>query len=205
MIAKEQIRHRADDDAALRHTTLTTPDGPFTIVSDDDAVLASGWTDDLDSLIALIHPDLRTEPRSGSDSAPGPGRESAAGTAAESVGVVHVLSRARQAVLDYYAGDHSAPDDVPVRQRSGPYRERAWGVLRDVGPAETLTYSAYAERTGRPSAVRAAAGACAYNAAALFVPCHRILRTDGGLGGFRYGTAIKESLLRRERQAASGS
>ncbi|MFP5311092.1 MAG: methylated-DNA--[protein]-cysteine S-methyltransferase, partial [Actinomycetes bacterium] len=51
---------------------------------------------------------------------------------------------------------------------------------------------------GNPRAVRAAASACAFNAAALFVPCHRVIRTDGSLGGFRWGLRIKESLLARE-------
>jgi methylated-DNA-[protein]-cysteine S-methyltransferase len=91
---------------------------------------------------------------------------------------------------------------VPVRQRSGPYRELAWDVLRGVEPGEKVTYAQYAARTGRPAAVRAAAGACAMNAAALFVPCHRVLRTDGSLGGFRYGLAVKESLLAREARPA---
>ena len=75
-------------------------------------------------------------------------------------------------------------------------------MLREVKEGERLTYSEYAARAGRPAAVRAAAGACAMNAAALFVPCHRILRTDGTLGGFRYGLPIKESLLARESSSA---
>ncbi|WP_261624222.1 methylated-DNA--[protein]-cysteine S-methyltransferase [Nesterenkonia marinintestina] len=164
-------------------TTLNTPDGPFTIIIGGGAVLASGWTDDAASLTALIHRELCT------------------GTGSQDDG--ELLGLARSAVEDYYAGDHSAPGRLPVRQRSGPYREHAWEVLRGVEPGHTLTYSDYAERTGNPAAVRAAAGACAHNAAALFVPCHRILRSDGGLGGFRYGTTIKESLLRRESRTPS--
>jgi methylated-DNA-[protein]-cysteine S-methyltransferase len=89
-----------------------------------------------------------------------------------------------------------------VRQRSGPYREHAWEVLRGVPAGDPVTYTEYADRTGRPAAVRAAAGACARNAAALFVPCHRVLRSDGTLGGFRYGLPVKESLLARERTVA---
>ncbi|GAB4086953.1 methylated-DNA--[protein]-cysteine S-methyltransferase [Myceligenerans cantabricum] len=164
------------------HTTrLTTPDGPFTLVTSDDAVLASGWTEDLDSLVALIHRSLLPAGAPGPSSSPG------------------VLDDAAAAVVAYYQGDHGAPARVPVRQASGEYRTHAWDVLRDVAPGARLTYTQYAARTGRPAAVRAAAGACAMNAAALFVPCHRVLRTDGTLGGFRYGLAIKESLLGRER------
>ncbi|WP_454850672.1 methylated-DNA--[protein]-cysteine S-methyltransferase [Promicromonospora soli] len=176
-------------------TTLTTPDGPFTILvsavpeaSDasggpaEEAVLAAGWTADLDALLGLVHPTLRP----------------ATGPVAEPSTPDGVLAEAADAVRAYYDGDHGAPGRVPVRQASGPFRTHAWDVLREVKAGERLTYSEYAVRAGRPAAVRAAAGACAMNAAALFVPCHRILRTDGTLGGFRYGLPIKESLLARE-------
>ncbi len=165
-----------------RSATFPTPDGPFTVVADDDAVLASGWTDDVDSLVALIHPTLR--PAEVAVVEPG----AAEGVLADAVAAVHA----------FYADDLDAPGRVPVRQRSGEFREHAWTVLRGIGPGEVATYTQYAERSGRPEAVRAAAGACAMNAAALFVPCHRVLRTDGTLGGFRYGLPIKESLLVRE-------
>jgi methylated-DNA-[protein]-cysteine S-methyltransferase len=166
-------------------TTLDTADGPFTIVADDGVVLASGWTDDVASLLALIHPEVlpaSTQVRLVDESA-----DDVAGPAA--------------AVRSYYAGDPAAVGQVPVRQRSGPYRQHAWEVLRTVSAGDRVTYTEYAGRTGRPAAVRAAAGACARNAAALFVPCHRVLRSDGTLGGFRYGLPIKESLLARERAA----
>lgn len=167
-------------------TTVDTPDGPFTIVADGGVVLASGWTDDVASLLVLIHPDLRPD---GADVL------AVAASAAD-------VSRPAAAVQAYYAGEVTAVGQVPVRQRSGPYREHAWQVLRDVPAGGPVTYTEYAHRTGRPAAVRAAAGACARNAAALFVPCHRVLRSDGTLGGFRYGLPIKESLLGRERTAA---
>jgi len=176
-------------------TTLTTPDGPFSILVGaeasgaagglaQEAVLASGWTADLDALLALVHPTVR-----GAVSAEQLDRPSTADG---------VLAEAADTVRAYYDGDHGAPGRVPVRQASGPFRTHAWDVLREVKAGERLTYSEYAVRAGRPAAVRAAAGACAMNAAALFVPCHRILRLDGTLGGFRYGLPIKEALLTRE-------
>lgn len=106
-----------------------------------------------------------------------------------------------EAVAAYYDGDLSAPSGTPVHQHSGGFRMHAWDTLRQVAPGEHITYSEYATRAGRPAAVRAAAAACALNAAALFVPCHRVLRTDGGLGGFRYGLVIKQRLLDRETPA----
>jgi methylated-DNA-[protein]-cysteine S-methyltransferase len=61
-----------------------------------------------------------------------------------------------------------------------------------------VTYAELAAKAGRPAAVRAAAGACGSNAAALFVPCHRVLRTGGALGGFRWGLDVKRWLLDHE-------
>jgi methylated-DNA-[protein]-cysteine S-methyltransferase len=157
-------------------STLDTPAGPFTAVVDDDgAVLASGWTADVDALLPLIHPTLRPSPRRVDD-----------------------LGAVGQAVLRYHAGDLSAVDAVPVRQRSGAFLEHAWDVLRTVPAGAPVSYAEYAAKAGRPAAVRAAAAACARNAAALFVPCHRVLRTDGTLGGFRWGVAVKRWLLDHE-------
>jgi methylated-DNA-[protein]-cysteine S-methyltransferase len=161
-------------------TTLDTPFGPFTAVVDDDgAVLASGWTDTPDTLLPLVHPTLR--PASVERGRPG------------AVG---------EAVRAYHEGELSAIDAVPVRQRSGPFREHAWDVLRAVPAGAPVTYTEYAAKAGRPSAVRAAAAACARNAAALFVPCHRVLRLDGSLGGFRWGLPVKQRLLAHEAPRA---
>jgi len=71
-------------------------------------------------------------------------------------------------------------------------------ALREVPAGPPVTYSELAERAGNVAAIRAAAACCAQNAAALFVPCHRVIRSNGELGGFRYGLDIKESLIDRE-------
>jgi methylated-DNA-[protein]-cysteine S-methyltransferase len=102
----------------------------------------------------------------------------------------------------FFAGDVAAIAEVPVRQRSGPFLEDAWDVLRTVPAGTPDTYASFAARCGRPTAVRAAANACARNAAALFVPCHRVLGSDGGLGGFRWGTPVKRRLLDHEARHA---
>jgi methylated-DNA-[protein]-cysteine S-methyltransferase len=181
-------------ETAALTTTLDTPDGPFTlVVAPDGAVLASGWTDDPAELVALVHPDLRPSEVATVPDDPAPGEDPVDGSP---------LAAAVAAVRDYYAGDVRAIDDVPVRQVSGPYRAHAWDVLRTVEAGDPVTYTRYAELSGRPAAVRAAASACATNAAALFVPCHRVLRTDGSLGGYRYGLDIKRSLLDRERRGS---
>lgn len=158
--------------------TVDTPDGPFTIIAEDDVVLASGWTDDVARLLHLIHPGLRPGTLEGVVDA----------------GLVALVEA-------YYDGDPTAPSRAAVKQRSGEFRMRAWDVLRDVPPGEPISYAEFATRIGNPRAVRAAASACATNAAALFVPCHRVLRSDGTLGGFGYGLGVKRSLLERELNA----
>jgi methylated-DNA-[protein]-cysteine S-methyltransferase len=163
-----------------RHATVATPPGPFTVVvtrgSDGrDVVLAGGWTDDVSVLLPVIHRSLRPVWVEEADSLP----------------VLDVVEA-------FVAGDLTAIDDVPVHQRSGPFLEDAWEVLRTVPAGQPDTYAAFAARCGRPAAVRAAANACARNAAALFVPCHRVLGSDGGLGGFRWGTPVKRWLLDHE-------
>lgn len=155
-----------------------TPAGPLTVVVDDDGVvLASGWTGELDDLLPLIAPSLRHagEARSRPE-----------------------LGAVTDAVAAYVAGDLGAIDAVEVRQRSGPFRTHAWDVLRRVPAGAPVTYAELAAKAGRPAAVRAAAGACGWNAAALFVPCHRVLRTGGALGGFRWGLDVKRWLLDHE-------
>ncbi|AEA23220.1 methylated-DNA--[protein]-cysteine S-methyltransferase [Pseudonocardia dioxanivorans] len=158
-------------------STIDTRIGPFTaVVADDGAVLASGWTGDVDDLLPLIHPSLR----------PADAR------------AVPDLGPVGKAVLAYHEGDLGVIDAVPVRQRSGPFLEHAWDVLRTVPAGGPVTYTEYATLSGRPAAIRAAASACARNAAALFVPCHRVLRLDGSLGGFRWGLPVKRALIAHE-------
>lgn len=157
--------------------TFTTPIGPLTVIARGHTVLAAGFTEDRDQLIGLMHPDLRDAAESDD-----PGTDVIAG-----------------AVAAYFNGDLAAIDSVKVHQRSGgDFIGHAWEVLRDVHTP--VTYTEYAKMTGRPAAVRAAAQACARNAAALFVPCHRVLRTDGSLGGYRYGVPVKRWLLDFEAQ-----
>jgi methylated-DNA-[protein]-cysteine S-methyltransferase len=166
--------------AIARHATIPTPPGPFTVVVDaDDVVLASGWTADPGELLPVIHPTLRPV---GSD-------------LVDDLAVLDVVEK-------FVAGDVTAIDGVPVRQRSGPFLTEAWEILRTVPAGHPDSYAAFAARCGRPTAIRAAANACARNAAALFVPCHRVLGSDGGLGGFRWGTPVKRWLLDHEAEHA---
>ncbi|GAC77911.1 methylated-DNA-[protein]-cysteine S-methyltransferase [Gordonia malaquae] len=160
---------------------VDTPDGRFTAIFDEDGVVyASGWTDDPAYLHNLVAPSLRGDALEDRD-----GREVIA------------------AVEAYYAGDLDAPSRIRVRQTSGPFLTAAWAALRQVPAGPPVTYTELAELAGNPAAIRGAASCCARNAAALFVPCHRVVRIGGALGGFRYGLDVKQSLIDREVAAAA--
>lgn len=162
----------------LRHQTLTTPIGPLTVVvSEAGAVRAAGFTGEVAELLTLIHPTLRTdrvEP-------------------AADVGPV------AEHVRSYFDGDRTALDHVVVDQHTGGvFMRHAWLVMREIKPGAPVTYSDFARLAGRPAAIRAAAAACARNPVALFTPCHRVLRLDGSLGGYRWGLPVKRALLDHE-------
>ncbi len=157
--------------------TLDTPDGAFTlVVGDDGRVLASGWSGDVEAVLARIRPSLRPP----------------------------VLAAGRTAAADavgaYYDGELDAILAVDVHQDGTPMQRAGWAALRRIAPGRPLTYTEFAAELGSPSAVRAAASICARNAPALFVPCHRVLRTGGALGGFAWGLEVKRSLLAREAE-----
>lgn len=157
--------------------TVTTPIGPFTtVVGADGAVLSAGWTADTTDLRNVIHTSLRpTELRHRDE-----------------------LGAVTDAVTAYHDGEVHAVDDIPVVQRSGEFLEHAWEILRTIEPGRPITYSEFAALAGRPDAPRGAAAACGRNAAALFVPCHRIVRIGGALGGFRWGLDVKRWLIAHE-------
>lgn len=88
--------------------------------------------------------------------------------------------------------------ELPLDIRGTAFQQKVWAALRRIPAGQTLSYAELAERIGDPKAVRAVAGACAANSLALLVPCHRIVRTDGALSGYRWGTERKRVLLQRE-------
>lgn len=89
--------------------------------------------------------------------------------------------------------------DLPLDVRGTAFQQRVWQALQNIPASATATYSEIAKRIGAPQAVRAVAGACAANALAVAIPCHRVVRTDGGLAGYRWGVERKRALLERER------
>jgi O-6-methylguanine DNA methyltransferase len=89
--------------------------------------------------------------------------------------------------------------DLPLDVRHGtPFQQRVWEALRAIPCGATMTYTALARRLGQPNGARAVATACAANAIALGIPCHRVLRADGTLSGYRWGVERKRLLLDKE-------
>jgi AraC family transcriptional regulator of adaptative response/methylated-DNA-[protein]-cysteine methyltransferase len=88
--------------------------------------------------------------------------------------------------------------DLPVDVHGTAFQARVWGALRDIPAGETRTYTEVANAIGSPSSVRAVARACATNKVALAIPCHRVIRSDGSLAGYRWGLTVKRSLLESE-------
>ncbi|MDH3295052.1 MAG: methylated-DNA--[protein]-cysteine S-methyltransferase [Acidimicrobiia bacterium] len=112
--------------------------------------------------------------------------------------VVKRLPLTDRAVADYFKGNISALDDIPVHQRGTELQHEIWSGLRSIPGGSTATYSELAATTSKPRAVRAAGTACGRNLVAPIVPCHRALRSDGSLGGYYYGLDVKRWLLDHE-------
>jgi len=171
----------ADD--AIAVTVLDTPIGPLSLLAHDGVLVGGGFTDDPAQLHVRLHPSLR----------------------ALSLAVTRPddLPWLVKPVRDYFGGDLGAPDAIPVRQPGTPIRQQFYAALRAVPAGTTVSYADLARQAGRPDAPRAAGAACAANLIAPVVPCHRVLRGDGSLGGYYYGLSRKEWLLHHEGSPGS--
>ncbi|HYM30637.1 MAG TPA: bifunctional DNA-binding transcriptional regulator/O6-methylguanine-DNA methyltransferase Ada [Candidatus Cybelea sp.] len=94
--------------------------------------------------------------------------------------------------------------ELPLDVRATAFQWRVWQALKEIPMGRTLTYKQIAEQLGQPTAARAVGHACATNPVALIVPCHRAVRGDGGLGGYRWGLGRKEKLIAAEREFGAG-
>lgn len=95
--------------------------------------------------------------------------------------------------------------NLPLDIRGTAFQQRVWQALREVPIGSRISYAELAQRVGMPKAVRAVASACAANSLAVVIPCHRVVRTDGSLSGYRWGVARKQALLAREAAAPAPS
>lgn len=96
--------------------------------------------------------------------------------------------------------DRATPLTLPLDIRGTAFQQQVWQALREIPTGETRSYQQIADGIGNPKAVRAVAGACAANRLAILIPCHRVVRGDGSLSGYRWGVARKAALLAREKE-----
>ena len=95
----------------------------------------------------------------------------------------------------FRSGDHA---HIPLDVKGTAFQEAVWQALRRIPLGETRTYAQLAAAVGNPGAVRAAGSANGANHVSVLIPCHRVIRTDGSLGGYAWGLDIKQKLLERE-------
>lgn len=111
------------------------------------------------------------------------------------------LAASLKKITDFLAAPLT-PLDFLLDIEGSDFQKSVWAVLQSIPVGQTLSYSDVAERLHNPKAVRAVANACAANPLALAIPCHRVLRADGGISGYRWGVERKQTLLEKEQQAS---
>ncbi len=159
----------------IRYATAQTTLGPVVIAYTDVGVASIQFGDDEDDLVVRLaaefpQAELVPEPES------------------------HPWL---QVVLDYLTGEQPHPE-LPLDIRGTAFQRRVWQAIRVIPPGETRSYGEIAAEIGRPTAARAVANACGQNRLALAIPCHRVVRADGGYGGYRWGAERKSVLLELE-------
>ena len=124
------------------------------------------------------------------------------GAAGEGVPAMPEDHPVARAVRAYGDGDVSAIDGITVRQPEGEFHAAVRREMRRIPPGRTVSYQELAAWAGNPAAARAAAAACARNLIPIVIPCHRVVRSDGSLGGYAFGLEVKQALLDFERRHA---
>jgi methylated-DNA-[protein]-cysteine S-methyltransferase len=160
---------------SLTGWTIATPAAPWSVIFRDDNLVASGFRE-LDELSELLLEGEQVAPTSPT----GP---------------------IADAMTAYLAGNLQALDDVHAPQPGGEFFQSAWAAMTQIRAGETWSYAELSTKAGNPEAVRAAGTACGRNRLAPFVPCHRVVRSDGSLGGYGYGLPVKKWLLAHEQHA----
>jgi AraC family transcriptional regulator of adaptative response/methylated-DNA-[protein]-cysteine methyltransferase len=174
-------RRRGGDGQTIRFVTVETPLGWALVAATERGICMTALADDRESLVAALRR-----------------RFPAAAVIAEDAGLKGWTDRIVRFI--------TAPDqnlDLPLDIQGTAFQARVWRALQKIPMGKTASYTEIAAALGQPKAVRAVAQACAANKLALLVPCHRVIRSDGDLGGYRWGLGRKRALLASERAAAA--
>jgi AraC family transcriptional regulator of adaptative response/methylated-DNA-[protein]-cysteine methyltransferase len=174
-------RRRGGTGETIRFVTVETALGWALVAATRRGVCMTALADERDGLVTALRQ-----------------RFPAATLVAEDTGL---KDWAEQIVGFITAPDHNL--DLPLDIQGTAFQARVWRALQKIPLGKTASYTEIAAALGQPKAVRAVAQACAANKLALIVPCHRVIRSDGDLGGYRWGMERKRALLARERAAAA--
>jgi AraC family transcriptional regulator of adaptative response/methylated-DNA-[protein]-cysteine methyltransferase len=176
-------RRRGGKGETIRYTIVATPVGQAIVAATDRGICMTALGDDSARLEAELRQRFPAATLVAADGA-------LAGWAEQ---IVHFITRPE------------AQPDLPLDISGTAFQAQVWRALQKIPPGRTMSYSELAAALGRPQAVRAVAQACANNKLALLVPCHRVVRSDGELAGYRWGIERKRALLARERDAAAAA
>ena len=171
--------NKGDDGAPIRFAFGDSALGAFLVAASERGVSAIQFGDDPDTMLRELqdrYPKLKL-------------------TAGD-----RDLAPAIAEIADFIATPHREPDLV-LDLHGTAFQKKVWRALCDIPAGSTASYADIAKRIGRPKSARAVARACAANAIAVAVPCHRVVRSDGSLSGYRWGVARKRALLDREAAA----
>jgi len=167
--------------AVVRYTIASSPLGRMLIAATDKGICAIQFADNDDQLQQGLMREFPFATRRRDDSA---------------------MSQWRANLTSLIEGLETNPS-LPLDIRATAFQRRVWEALQKIPRGETRSYSAVAKKIGMPKATRAVARACATNPVAVAIPCHRVIREDGGLGGYRWGLDRKEQLLTMEKEAGA--
>jgi AraC family transcriptional regulator, regulatory protein of adaptative response / methylated-DNA-[protein]-cysteine methyltransferase len=179
----------------IRYATTASAVGRVLVAATERGVCAVTLGDDDAQLERALAAEFPNATRERVDVGEGPDGDAADGPRGE-------LREWLQAVAEHLDGTGGRLA-VPVDAGGTAFQQRVWSALREIPYGETRSYSELAAAVGAPRAVRAVASACAHNRVALVIPCHRVVRQGGALGGYRWGVERKRRLLAREHAIAA--
>lgn len=160
----------------LMYITTPTPQGDFHIIIDADNLARASGFGTIAALTKRLPEELRHTVLTKFESHP-----------------------YAQLVQAYFDGDGTALDAIPRAQTGTEFQTRVWRAINSIPYGETMSYAQLADVSGNPKAIRAAGTICGLNKLILLVPCHRVVKSDGGIGSYLYGPEIKTALLSREK------
>lgn len=172
----------------IRYAVASSALGKVIVAATDQGVCSVRLGDDAAALVAELRQDF---PRA---TIVADGDAGSAAVLDETVALVLALAEGRRSTAE-----------IPLDVRGTTFQTEVWNALRSIESGSVATYAEIAERIGRPTSHRAVANACGANPVALVVPCHRVVRSDGRAGGYRWGTDRKEALLAAEQSAVPPS